>query len=357
MNDPLPDGAWERRDPQDAGIDPGRLAEAINFSTDPAHAGSPRDLGCHLVREHTLKHDDGVLHGPTQFHGLASGVVVRNGYLVAEWGDPLRADMTFSVSKTFLSTVAGLAWDRGLIKDLDEPVGATVRDGGYSSDHNSQITWDHSLRQLTEWDGTLWEKHYSAGNPDDELLEPVTPGTRFEYNDVRVNRFALSLLRTWKEPLPKVLQRDVMGPIGASDSWHWHGYANSWVEVEGRRIQSVSGGGHWGGGMWISAHDLARLGHLTLRYGRWGDRQILSEDWISKALTPTLLQPTYGFMNYFLNTGGELFPSGRENHFYHGGAGANRVWVAPELDIVVVVRWMSADCFDGFVEQVLAAVS
>ena len=57
-----------------------------------------------------------------------------------------------------------------------------------------------------------------------------------------------------------------------------------------------------------------------------------------------------------LNTDRELFPSGPANHFYHGGAGANRVWVSPELDMVVVIRWMSADHFDGFVERVLAAV-
>ena len=353
---PGPDGTWQRRAPKDVGIDPVALQEAIDFANDPGHAGSPRDLGTHLVAQNTKRYDDSVLLGPTQFRGPVTGVVLRHGALVAEWGDPERVDMTFSVSKSFLSTVAGLAWDRGILPDLHEPVGKLVDDGGYDSPHNAQITWDHSLRQITEWEGTLWDKHHSAANPDDELREPVTPGTHYEYNDVRVNRFALSLLRIWKKPLSEILKEEIMDPIGASDSWHWHGYANSWAEIEGKRIQSVSGGGHWGGGMWISAYDLARFGHLSLRHGKWGDRQLISEAWIDLARTPTELRPTYGFMNWFLNTDRELMPSAPESHFFHGGAGANRVWVAPELDTVVVLRWVSADHYDGFVKRILDAI-
>jgi len=36
-----------------------------------------------------------------------------------------------------------------------------------------------------------------------------------------------------------------MDPIGASKSWQWHGYSTSWTEVNGERVQSVSGGSHW----------------------------------------------------------------------------------------------------------------
>jgi CubicO group peptidase (beta-lactamase class C family) len=109
--------------------------------------------------------------------------------------------------------------------------------------------------------------------------------------------------------------------------------------------------------MWISARDLARLGYLSLRRGRWQERQILSEAWINLATTPTTLRPTYGFMNWFLNTNRQLFPSAPAHHYYHGGAGANRVWVGPELDLVVVLRWVAAEYFDGFVQRVLAAVA
>jgi CubicO group peptidase (beta-lactamase class C family) len=354
---PGPDETWERKLPEEVGIDPSLLQEAIAFANDPAHAGMPADIGSHLATIYRGKrYDDGVILGPTKVHGPVTGVVLRHGYLVAEWGEPERVDMTFSVTKSFLSTVAGLAWDRGLIHDVRDRVKDYVDDGGFDPPHNAQITWEHFLRQTNEWEGTLWGKHYAARHTDDELRRPFQPGTHYEYNDVRVNRFSLSLLQIWRRPLPEVLKELVMDPIDASDTWQWHGYCNSWVTIGGLRMQSVSGGGYWGGGMWITARDLARLGYLTLRRGRWQDRQILSKRWIEMATTPTGVQPTYGFMNYFLNTHRELFPSAPATHYYHSGMGANRVWVAPELDIVVVLRWVAPEHFDGFVRRVLGAV-
>ena len=97
---------------------------------------------------------------------------------------------------------------------------------------------------------------------------------------MRVNLLAFCLLQRFGRALPEVLRERVMDPIGASKSWEWHGYRTSWTEVGGQRVQSVSGGAHWGGGMFIGARDHARLGLLVARGGRWGDRQILPEAWI-----------------------------------------------------------------------------
>lgn len=113
---PGPGDDWERRTPEEVGIDSGLLQQAIDYSNDPAHEGYPRDLGKHLAASTGSKQcDDGVILGPTKERGTVTGVVLRHGYLVKEWGEPERVDMTFSVTKSFLSTVAGLAWDQGLI--------------------------------------------------------------------------------------------------------------------------------------------------------------------------------------------------------------------------------------------------
>ena len=105
--------------------------------------------------------------------------------------------------------------------------------------------------------------------------EQKKPGTYYEYNDVRINRFALSLLRAFNKPVPDVFRDEVMDPIGASNTWRWIPYHNSWVELNGRKVASVSGGTRWGGGMWINSYDMARFGYLWLRGGKWGDKQIL----------------------------------------------------------------------------------
>ena len=131
---PGPDQHWERKLPEDVGIDPLLLQEAIAFANDPAHAGMPADIDAHLATIYRGKrYDDGVILGPTKVHGPVAGVVLRHGYLVAEWGEPERVDMTFSITKTFLSTVAGLAWDRGLIRDVQDRVKDYVDDGGFDS--------------------------------------------------------------------------------------------------------------------------------------------------------------------------------------------------------------------------------
>jgi CubicO group peptidase (beta-lactamase class C family) len=190
------------------------------------------------------------------------------------------------------------------------------------------------------------------------------PGTRYEYNDVRVNLLALAALEVWRRPLPEVLRERVMDPIGASCSWRWHGYENSWVVIDGLRMQSVSGGGHWGGGMFINAFDQARFGYLFLRNGAWDGRRIISEQWIEMARTPGPANPTYGYMNWFLNTpvptgdGSETrkpMPSAPDTAVAFIGAGTNVVYIDWENDLVVVVRWIG-DGLDEFLGRVLASV-
>jgi CubicO group peptidase (beta-lactamase class C family) len=293
--------------------------------------------------------------GPVKDRGGPSGVVLRNGYIVAEWGDTRRVDMTFSVAKSYLSTIAGLAFDRGLIRDLAEPVGRLVRDGGFEGPRNGAITWHHLLTQTSEWEGTLWDKPDVADRRAGRDRTLQTPGSFWEYNDVRVNRTALALLRVWSKPLPEVLRDEVMTPIGASNTWEWHGYRNSTVTVDGRPMESVSGGGHWGGGVWASTRDHARFGYLFLRRGEWNGRRILSEKWIDLATTPTPIKPVYGYM-WWLNTGREQFPAATPRSFFALGAGGNVIWIAPELDVVVVVRWLDGRQTNEFMRRVVASV-
>jgi CubicO group peptidase (beta-lactamase class C family) len=206
----------------------------------------------------------------------------------------------------------------------------------FEDPRNARITWDHLLRQMSDWEGTLWGKPDWADRApaDVEAHRNRTrnePGTVWTYNDVRVNLLALATLNVWRQPLPEVLREHLMDPIGASNTWRWFGYDDSWVVLDGKLVQSVAGGAHWGGGMWISARDMARFGLLTLRRGRWGDQQILSEEWVSMALTPTPVRQTYGFMNWDIRANGV--------DFAHSGTG-NVIYVYPELDLVVVMRWV-----------------
>lgn len=355
-----PGTKWEHR-PQ-----PG-LEEAIAFAK-ANESREPRDLEqAHYTGAFGREpFSEGV--GVFKPRGEQTGIIVHRGYIAAEWGEPDRVDLTFSVTKSFLSTVVGLAIDRKMIALNDRVHEAVppVHTGGklidfFESPHAKKITWEHLLRQTSDWSGTLWGKPDWADRPAQDLAaelkrERHEPGTVWEYNDTRVNLLALAILNVWRRPLPQVLREQVMDPIGASTTWRWYGYDNSWVLLDGEMVQSMSGGAHWGGGMMINARDMARFGLLTLRRGRWGDRQILSESWIRNATTPASVRPDYGFMNFYLNADRKMYPSAPAEAFAHRGAGQNIIYVDPKNDLVIVLRWIEGSAVDGVVARVLAAI-
>ena len=337
---------WEKREPADLEMDAGALAEAIEY----AKANYNRNGGYSAARE---PYNETI--GPTKAPSGMNGVILRHGYIAAEWGDTRAVDMTFSVTKTYLSTTAGLAFDRGMIR-LEDPVRDYVRDGSYDAAHNREITWHQMLNQTSGWEGTLWGKPDWADRYRRERRPSETPGQHWRYNDVRVNQLALSLTKVWRRPLPQVLRELVMDPIGASPTWRWHGYRNSWVTIDGLKMQSVSGGGHWGGGMFISTRDHARFGLLFARDGQWNGEQLISKEWIEKANTPTPQQPTYGYMNWFLNTDeAKRFSNAPAGDVFFLGAGTNMIWLHPSHDMVVVVRWLNTQHVNSFIGKVLAA--
>jgi CubicO group peptidase (beta-lactamase class C family) len=374
--------SWDRRKPEQAKFDAVKLQEAVDFAVS-SESKTPRDL--ELAHYQSFGREPfGEAVGAFKERADAAGMIVKNGYIVAEWGDTSRVDMTFSVTKSFVSTVIGLAFDRKLIKNLQEPVYLSMapvsaynpldkfdnaqRFGKskflelFETEHNRKITWEHLLRQTSDWEGTLWGKPDWADRPDRDANNWINkkrgePGTVYEYNDVRVNLLALAALNVWRQALPQVLKENVMDEIGASRAWRWHGYENSFVLLDGQIIQSVSGGGHWGGGMFISARDMARFGLLTARNGKWNNKQILSEQFLKMARTPTTVQPTYGFMNFFLNTDKKLYPSAPANAFTHLGNGTNIIYVDPDNDLVIVARWIENGKINEFLGKIYASLN
>ena len=351
---------WPKATPESRAIDPSKLAAAVAFAE--AHESKwPRDL-----------EDAGNVPGLTQIEpapwnefigpltprGGPAGLILKGGRIVAEWGDPARVDMTFSIAKSYLSVLAGIAVDDGLIADIDAPVSATLDIPEFQRDHNRRITWRHLLTQTSEWSGTLFDKpdqvdHYrevGAGskNARKGQRRPLSePGAYWEYNDVRVNVLSLALLHVFRKPLPDVLAERVMRPIGASDTWSWNGYRNSSVTIDGKSMISVPGGTHWGGGLWIDCFDHARFGLLIAGEGDWNGRRIVSADWISGLSTPIEIYPVYGLL-WWLNTEQAYYPSAPAGSFFALGAGTNLIWIDRGLDLVAVIRWIDQGSIDEF---------
>jgi CubicO group peptidase (beta-lactamase class C family) len=349
-----PPGQWQKKSPAEAGLDARKLQQAIEYAQ--AH-GSAWDFEKDQVRTF------GTPLGPLPKQRAATnGIILRHGYIVAEFGDTKSNDPVYSVAKSFLSTVCSLAVERGLIKDVNDPVARDIHDGGYDSPHNARITWKNHLQQTSEWEGTLWGKNanfvgaeqFGAGERPPRAIQE--PGSFYEYNDVRINRFSLSLLRLFGKALPEVLKAGIMDPIGASQDWRWVPYSNSSVDIEGHQVGSVSGGTRWGGGLWINSEDLARFGLLILNHGRWEQRQLVSEKWLKDAVTPSEHGPDYDYL-WWLNTKKQQWPSGPASSFAAIGNGSNTIWIDPEHDIVFVWHWHQGQAMDGMVQRITSAVT
>src|SRR3979409_1390924 len=230
-----PDANWQHRTPAESGVSPDLLQQAIDFAV-AGETKAPRDL----VMNHYQtfgREPFGYAIGPIRERGDPTGIIIHNGYIVAEWGEPLRVDMTHSVTKRLLSSVVGIAVERGMIRSVDDavreyvapiqpyaPPSTTNKSDRlttpdlllpFESPHNRTITWDNLLRQTSDWEGTLWGKPDWVDRPDDNPAQWTTrprnkPGTVYKYNDTRTNVMALAALNVWRRPLPQVLKENIM---------------------------------------------------------------------------------------------------------------------------------------------------
>jgi CubicO group peptidase (beta-lactamase class C family) len=338
-----PASDWQSKKPAELKMNSERLDSAVRF----AMANENKvdyDLRLAVLKAYANE-PNYKISGPMKHRSKPAGIILRNGYVVAQWGDVNRVDMSFSATKSYLSTVAGLALDARLIKTIDDKVNNYVWDNTFDGPHNAKISWRHLLNQTSDWSGCQFDicdwadRPPKTGTIDDWKNRSLTePGTLFEYNDVRVNLLAYSLLQVWRKPLPVVLKEKIMDPIQASTTWRWYGYDNSWVSMDGTMMQSVSGGGHFGGGLFINTSDMARFGLLFLRKGKWNDRQLISEQWVNAVHEEVSPDKSYGLM-WWTNKKNEL-KGLSPDLYYANGFGGNYIVIDNKNDLVVVTRWL-----------------
>lgn len=356
------------------------LANETPWPRDPAAAPGPgqQPFGVHHADPPPFDR----LRGPLHVRGGPCGVVWRHGQELVAWGDAERADQTFSVAKTYLALLAGVAHARGLLADVHEPVARRLPGIGFDSPPaNAEVTWHQLLQQTSEWQGSCLGlpdqvdryRHVShdprppAGRKGD--ARPLAaPGRFWEYNDVRINQLALALAHLFGQPLPEVFDEAVMRPLGATSAWAWEGYDDAWIDLGARRVRSVPGGTHWGGGVRIGARDQARIAQALLEAvaGAATDTAdtadaavpaapVITTAWAQRMRRPCDIAPFYGYL-VWLNGSGQLFPAASAEAFAMLGAGGHLVLVEPALHAVVVARWLDPAAMPGFVGQVVAAL-
>jgi CubicO group peptidase (beta-lactamase class C family) len=294
--------------------------------------------------------------GPLLAASGGSGVVYFAGEEVASWGDPDVAEMAFSATKSVVSVVAGVAYDQGLLRP-DQPIAEAIALPALDGPLDERVTWAHLLQQTSQWEGSLWGKPTSVDLQsfrEGTEVHDTAPGEGWAYNDVRMNLLTYALTVLFGRSLADVLAEHVMGPLGASSTWSWYGYSTSHVTLAGRVVPVVSGGAHWGGGLFISARDLARIGLLYLDGGTHDRQRLISREWIDRSWTPCPVKAEYGYL-WWLNDQQIPWPSAPvTGRSARGNGGRHLLWVDPARRLVLASHWTESP--DHLIRDVSATV-
>jgi CubicO group peptidase (beta-lactamase class C family) len=303
-----PTAEWTRRSPAELGFDAAKLQDALDWANT---------------------------------HTSATVKVFRYGCLAAESRlDALTSDTQFdawSVTKSVTSMVVGRAVTLGRF-DIDAPIGDLFAEADPA---HAALTPRHLLT-MSSGLHLNWVRDLNPFMPDrarDALSLPFDhePGTWWEYHQSPVNLLTAALGRALGEDVQDFAQRELFGPLGIpAGAWTW----------DRDRAGNTEGWAH----LHVRSEDLGRLGELILRRGIWDGTQLISEDYVTQATSPSAANGSYGLL-FWLNTGGHYVMPAVQGHDEGTGkiiasaptgtivmAGNNeqRVHVIPSLDLVVV---------------------
>jgi len=251
--------------------------------------------------------------------------IIRNGYVVTDaYFYPFAQSRSLhdlaSASKSFTSSLIGIAIDKGYIEGVEQPVldffpersvanvdankeAMTLEDPltmrpGFECSHSPPDKTAHEVMESPDWVQYILDLPMTA-----------EPGSYWVYCSPASHLLSAIIQETSGMSSFEFAQQHLFEPLGISDAiWASdpQGYTRGWSDLI------------------LSPHDMAKLGYLYLNDGEWDGQQLLSADWVTAATSP-LGSPVYGYQWW-------LHPSG----YYADGAGGQRIFVFPDLDMVVV---------------------
>lgn len=291
-----PGADWEVVEPTSVGMDASRLEAARDYAFQPE------------------RNTQGV-------------VVVKDGAIVAEWYAPNRdassLGTSWSMGKSFGSTMIGIAIDQGLISGLDEPLSRFYPD--WSGDPRGDIRLRDLLQMRSglRWNEALDDAYFHAVELDQlgaAISRPLArePGTFWNYSSADSMLMSGVIQSVTGRTTGEFARENLFGPIGMNADW--------WVDGSNHTMTYCC--------VDATSRDFARFGLLFGRGGRWRDRQVVSESWVEEATTPQEASPFYALQwwtDLSATVGGKQVRA-----FVARGLHTQNIYVFPELDLVVV---------------------
>ncbi|WP_187437275.1 serine hydrolase domain-containing protein [Bradyrhizobium rifense] len=241
-------------------------------------------------------------------------VVIRHGVLVYEryfdYPHQLNYDATtrhngYSMTKSVVSLLVGIAMDRGLIRDLDAPIVSYLSDDkGLRESDKDRITLRHLLTM-------------SAG-----LGFEREPGVSFAYNNRETELIGAILKKVTGKPVDVLAQENIFAPLGIEDV--------AWYK------DPVSGRPTSASGLSLRPRDWAKIGQLVLNRGAWEGRQIVPASWVDQSTAEhikTKESQSYGYQWW---VGRSLDGDRAVDWIAAKGFNSQKTVIIPALDMVVV---------------------
>ncbi len=274
---------------------------------------------------------------------LAGMVVVRNGRIVMEhYQNGMGEDDPFhvwSVSKSITNIAVGLALEEGVFRGLDQTLGELIGDRipAEADPRVASISIEHLLTMTAgwSWDSRInFSRTAETDNLDLMMSRPMqcSPGACFEYDSGCSNLLAYAVQQQSGMLMADFLDSRLFQPLGM---------------VRPEWIETVSGANRGGGGAFLTLRDMARIGQLYLKNGRWGDQRLVDLRWVHRSTRQqasgigalsgvNIGTGPYGYHWWVATPGGRI-------GFAALGYGGQVIVVVPSLELVVTAGFAGAD--------------
>jgi CubicO group peptidase (beta-lactamase class C family) len=258
-----------------------------------------------------------------------SFLIIRNDSILFEKyfnSDEITYYPSFSVSKSFVSALVGIAVDEGYIKNVRQPITDYLTE--LKGEGFKKITIENLLNMKT---GIRFSENYSSPfadvvkyyyGPDlkrylKHLKVKEEPGKKYDYVSVSSLLLSLIIEKATGKKISDYLEEKIWKPLGMEFKATW--------SIDSKRHQTVKAFCCLN----ASSRDFAKLGRLYLNKGKWENKQIISENWIDKSLNYSKDSTAEFYYNY-------QWRIGNEGDFFAKGALGQFIYVYPHKNIIIV---------------------
>lgn len=305
-------------------------------------------------------------HSLDEFLERVSGtglLIIKNDVIVHErymnGGSESSNFTSWSVAKSFVSTLVGMALGDGLIQSLDEPISDYVpelKGSGYEGvairhvlQMSSGVAFDETYDNRFSDIQQFFVQVFVLGRRADAMMasyaKAMPPGQEHHYASVDTQALGMLLQRLYKKPLATLLSERIWQPLGMEAEAYWN---IDQADEEGMEIAFCC----------INARlrDYAKLGRLYLQQGNWNGEQLLPANWVQEATTPNAPHLEPGASPHGYGPRGYAYqwwvPENYQREYFAAGVWGQFIYVSEPDDLIIVRTSADPNYRDNMAETI-----